>query len=132
MLRVSSGLVSLGFFCLELVFPESSTVFQEREDDRCAGLVVAGGTKAGGAPRSSAWRRRLARASSRDCETRVTRSPIWRSPLRNSALGMVERRRGYSKVTLVIGRQWSVASGQWPVTPLRTIGRFDSVSVWFG
>jgi hypothetical protein len=32
-------------------------------------------------------------------------------------MGMLERGRGYSKVTEVIERQWSVISGQWPVTP---------------
>src|ERR1700683_2268717 len=63
-LRTSSELIFLGFFSLELAFPELSAGFfsrelfsaelQERENGCATGLGTAGGTNVGGAPCSSA------------------------------------------------------------------------------
>src|ERR1700692_2125802 len=76
MLRISSEVFA--FECLSAEFFCSEA--QERDDSWATELGVAGGKKAGGTPRSSAWRRFLARTSSLDCGVRVTRPPIWKLP----------------------------------------------------
>src|ERR1700746_3909733 len=92
MLRIPSGFCFLPLFfaevsefvlseivCSRFVFSK----FQDSEEGWATGLGMLGGMNVGEAPRSSAWRSFLARASSRDCGERVIRAPIWKLPLWN-------------------------------------------------
>src|SRR5437588_7864611 len=105
MLRVSSGLVFLGFFFEASEFAGCERVFskfQESESGCAAGLEMPGGMNVGEAPRSSAWRNFLARTSSADCGVRVTRPPIGKFPPLELSHGHGRMRGIWSKVTEVI------------------------------
>src|SRR5271167_2348569 len=69
-LRISSALTFAAVFSAEFAFlgffskEFFSMELQERVDGCATGLGVSGGMNVGAAPRSSAWRKRLARTSS--------------------------------------------------------------------
>src|ERR1700683_58353 len=101
--RISPGRLGCDFFFAEFfaekAFPAG---YQEREGGCATGLRLSGGMNVGGAPRSSARRKFLARTSSPDCGGRMTRSPILRSPPQKLNQRHGKTREIRSKVTEVI------------------------------